>query len=112
MQLRLCAIIHSSRKDRQRSHRSEKRDGSLNGNDTEKLACNAQGAAYLWAANRRYGCIDDGLVELHHRTIRHPSGLDRSQRDSLDQPLGSIPVHPAELGLIISGSLRSPLHND
>ena len=32
---------------------SEKGGGSLNGNDTEKLARNAKGAAYLWAADRR-----------------------------------------------------------
>ena len=91
---------------------SEKGRGHSNGNDTEKLARKAQGAAYLWATDRRYGCSDDGLVELHHHTIRHPHDLDHTQRGGLDRPLGSIPVYPAELGLIISGRLRSSLHND
>jgi len=91
---------------------SEKGRGHSNGNDTEKLARKAQGAAYLWATDRRCGCSDDGLVELHHHTIRHPHDLDHTQRGGLDRPLGSIPVYPAELGLIISGRLRSSLHND
>src|SRR5215471_11022487 len=91
---------------------SERGRGHSNGNDTEKLAHNAQSAAYLWAKDRRYGGSDDGLVELHHRTIRHPHDLDHTQRGGLDRALGSIPVYPAELGLIISGCLRSSLHND
>src|SRR5215471_7651582 len=87
---------------------SEKGRGHSNGNDAEKLARKAQDAAYLWATDRRYGCSDDGLVELHHHTIRHPHDLDHTQRGGLDRPLGSIPVYPAELGLIISGRLAAP----
>src|SRR5215831_4795783 len=83
-----------------------------NGNDTEKLAHDAQSAAHHWATDRRYGGSDDGFVEFHHRTIRHPHDLDHTERGGLDRPLGSIPVYPAELGLSISGRLRSSLHND
>src|SRR5262249_61900544 len=78
---------------------SEKGRGHSKGNHTEKLARKAQGAAYLWATDRRCGCSDDGLVELHHHTNRQPHDLDHTPPGGLGPPLGATRIYPADISL-------------